>query len=108
KGGGFKVRLKAVRSAIRRTEVTRKSSSGSGWVCDLMYSIHTSFHWSRCHCLQPDSPVPTGAGPSNVCASWQKQIEGTSPLKVLHRTRYRQAGWYRQQHMDMVPVDGPA
>src|SRR5258708_1548045 len=42
KGGGFELRLKAGLVRLRRTQVTLKSSSGSGGVWFLMYSAQTS------------------------------------------------------------------
>ena len=42
KGGGFELRLKAGLVRLWRTQVTLKSSSGSGGVWFLIYSAHTS------------------------------------------------------------------
>src|SRR5262249_49187705 len=42
KGGGFGLRLKAGSVRLRRTQVTLKSSSGSGALWFLMYSVQTS------------------------------------------------------------------
>src|SRR5262245_14652317 len=57
----------------------------------------------------PIAPCPQVLAPVAFAQAGKlrQQLVGTSTLQVLQRARYRQAGWYRQQHMDVVPLDGP-
>src|SRR5712675_2960247 len=57
----------------------------------------------------PVTPGPQVLAPVALAQGTElaQQLVRAAPLQVLHRTRHRQAGRDRQQHMHVVPINGP-
>src|SRR5262245_40434670 len=106
KGGGFKVRLNA--GSIRHSAASGPTKVvvwlGLSLRLDVFHPDLICYVATACN---PIAPCPQVLAPVAFAQAGKlrQQLVGTSPLQV--RARYRQAGWYRQQHMDVVPVDGP-
>ena len=86
--------------------MTSKLSSGSGGVWCLIYSVHTS-SVTLPLLAHPISPHPKVLAPVALpqYSELAQQFVRTATLQILDGARDREVRRYRDQHMDMIPID---